>query len=430
MYTKTTNNARGQTNPFAPQGANNVQTQTENTQEAVVVDVIVNDKHPEYSKDGYNVGAVKFRYLKTNHYRDTSDLNWALPLETNITSYPLLNEAVIIVPVLNRYYYAKKVNTSSRVTSHALFGLNEELSSTVTSKDKTTDYKGSAANPKKDADSKKKLGKYFVDNPLVSRLKHDEGDLIIEGRSGQSIRFGAAWKSNTNFKALNTDQSPNLLMRVGPDPKAQKSTQTPEGLVVEDINKDASSIWMVSDQAVQLSLSTEKSGVHKASIDDFPARLTGNQIIMNTDRFVVNSKKDKIMGFSYLGIHWTTNRDFTVDADRDYTSKITRNSTLKIGGYWQSTVGSRHSFISPKIYVGSQNNESQPLVCGAELANFVKEFLNILTSHAADIILITGPTGQKSPLNPIVVTALKKLQSDAEKGALASFNSRVGYTVK
>jgi hypothetical protein len=433
---KTINNAyRGQRNPFAENTANGTHTQHDPWQEAVIVDVVVNDKHDQYSPDGYNVGAVQFRFKTTNVYRPQGVLSWALPLDSNINEYPLLSEVVLVFNSMNRFYYTRKLNTSSRVTSQALFGLNEELSPSISPEEKSKMYNRSVATPVKEDAGKNKLGKYFEDKATVFRLRHDEGDILFEGRSGQSIRLGAAWKTGTNFVSTTEDQAPNLLLRVGPDTTQKPSVKGPYGLVTENINLDKSSVWMVTDQIVPLTLSTHKSKVHKASISDFPTRLDGNQIVITTDRLVFNTKTDRIMGHSALGIHWTTIKDFTVDADRDHLSTITRDvkwkigqdTVLTVGRFVDSTAGKRHSFISPKVYVGTRENETEPMVCGALLAKFLMDFLDAhLNSVSQHVITPTG----FGVLNAPVVQALQKLRADVAKMATASFNSRVGYVTK
>lgn len=267
MLQRTKNNtSREAFNPFAPQGAGGAFTHIETSQEAIVVDVVVNDAHPEYAKDGYNVGAIQFRFIHSNQYREQGTLNWALPIDANLTEYPLLHEIVIVTKALNRFYYTKKLNTSSRVTAQPLFGLNEELSPPDNSTKKVEKYQSSTVNPKKDDTAvKNKLGKKFVDRDNVNRLRHDEGDVILEGRSGQSMRLGASWKTGTLFTSKDEDQSPNLLFRVGQSPKVKPSINGPLGLVTEDINTDATSLWLVSDQIVPLDFSTKRGHRHDAT---------------------------------------------------------------------------------------------------------------------------------------------------------------------
>lgn len=422
--------SKSPSNPFAVDTSANGQSHQEIVHEAVVTDVIVNDSHPEYGADGYNVGAVQYRALKSDYYKDKEKLNWALPMESNVTDYPLLNEIILIHVALNRMYYSRKVNTSSRVTSHALFGLNEELSEQVGQKERNTDLRNSKVNPRVEKETPTSLlGKYFKEKPGVYRLRSDEGDIIYEGRSGQSIRFGAAWKKGTIFQSTKVDQSPNLLFRVGPD-STQKPPANLFGLVQEDINKDQSSIWMVSDQIVPLTYATKQSSVHGASIVDFPQRLDGNQIVINTDRFVINTKTDKLLGFSAKGIHWTSAMDYSVDADRNHISSVKGDSTHKIGKVFDATAGTRFSIVAPKVYVGLHTGDDQPIPCGAELASFLEKFLNIFINNASSNILITGTPGKPSPLSPIIVAALRQLKNDVGKGAKASFNSSVAFTIK
>jgi hypothetical protein len=424
-YKKTINNIpRTAFNPFQPKGIEGSYTTQETALEAVVVDVIVNDSHPQYAQDGYNIGAIKFRNLKTQMFRDDGDLNWALPLETNITEYPLLNEIVHIIQSLNRFYYTRKINVTGRVTHSAIPGLNDDLAPLKTSKDMAQGFQKTIASPIRVQGPTEMLGKVFKD-VSVYRLRHDEGDISWQGRSGQSIRFGAAWRSGTNFQSAQSDQSPNIIIRVGPG-DVKPSVTGAFGVVTEDINKDASSIYLVTDQIVPLVPATQGNTTHLASIQDFPARLDGNQIIINTDRFVINAKLDRIAGFATKGVHWTSGRDVTVDAERDYASTIKGKMTLDVGQYFQSTASERHSIISKKVYIGMENDESQPVPLGAMLAEFLGRFIDAHLNAKPHTITSMGP----GMLSPAVIQALTQLKLDVAKGKLASFNSHVAFTTK
>jgi len=418
------NTARTPHNPFAQSTAQNTQIQ-DVTIEAVVVDVVVNDDHPEYMMDGYNIGAIKFRLLKSQMHRADDTLHWALPIDANITEYPLLNEVVIVIESLQRWYYTRKLNTSSRVTSHGMFGLNEELSPAVSSTKRTESFIKSTATPSVKVNNTNKLGKYFVEKPGIYRLRHDEGDIVFEGRSGQSIRFGAAWRKGTNFQS-NADQAPNLLLRVGPSAKSP-NVKSPYGLVVEDVNKDDSSLYLVSDQIVPLQFATEKNSVHTKSIVNFPSRLDGRQIVINTDRFVINTRANQIMGFSGKGIHWTANEDYTVDSGRDVLKFVIRDTKFQIGRIFETKSGDRTSFIAPKVYVGMQNDETEPIPAGASLAAFLQAFIDAHLVNATNhVITPMGP----GILSPAVIQALTKLKTDVAKGKFASFNSVIAYVRK
>lgn len=434
---------RGPHNPFTPGGTIQSTTHQELINEGVVVDVIVNDDHTEYASDGYNIGAIKFRSIKSDMYRDDALLNWALPLESNITEYPLLHEVVLIHSSLNRFYYTRKINTTNRITSQGLPGLNEEMAPPVSNKARSDGYRTHNSEKRDTEQVNSKLGKYFQDLD-VYRLRHDEGDVVFEGRSGQSLRFGAAWKKGTMFQSTKRDQAPNILFRVGPDTSQKPSSRF--GLVRENIDSDASSIYMVSDQVVPLTMATKGNTTHGASIKDLPNRLDGNQIIINSDRIVLNSKKESIMGFSSKGINFTSGKDFTVDTETNYISsikkdqivKVNDNSNLDIGKNYFTNIGESYemtarvksSIIAPKVYIGIKDNNKEPISCGALLAEFLENVLNIFIQNASAIVLTTAAPGSPSPLNPTIVAALTELKSDVAKRADASFNSTIAYTTK
>ena len=417
---------RGNFNPFSPYIDLPNSPGSSIIQEAIVVDTITNDSHAEYSSDGYNVGAIKFRFLFTDKYRNNNQLNWAFPLNPNLTDYPLINEIVFIYKSLNRFYYNSIINVSNKPVHQAIFGLNTELDTPEGSSNRITRYNSATANPVViSSNLTDKLGKKFVDLPKISRLRSDEGDIIYEGRSGHSIRFGTSWLNKGLFPSSKNNQSPNILLRVGADP-----TQTPTadfGLVQEDINNDMSSIWVVSDQIIPLKYSTVNSSVHQASIVNFPKKLDGNQIVINSDRFVVNSKKDRIMGFALNGINWTSGKDFTVDAQQDYISKLGRNWTVTVGKDIQFNVAEKTSINSPKVFLGSVSDTTQPIPCGELLAKFLVAFIDAHLNNAGTYAITSqGPAS----LAPGVVSALNQLKVDLERGAMASFNSKSTFIIK
>ena len=201
-------------------------------EEAVIVDVIVNDSHPDYDTDGYNVGAIKFRFVDSRILSADAEFDWAFPIDANTTDYPLLNEVVLIISTLNRWYYATKINTSNRVTSQAMFGLNDSPPPDQNSSQRQTDVDGinAGAGPIRQdtAGESDRLGNEFEDLDTVFRLRSREGDIIREGRTGQSIRFGS---DQTNA------QAPTVLIRCGPDPNAIQSIPGSEfALIDENVN--------------------------------------------------------------------------------------------------------------------------------------------------------------------------------------------------
>lgn len=439
---------RGPHNPLQPITPAGLATSIQNDQfeEGIVVDIIVNNDHSMYATDGYNVGMVKFRKLVSNAYKSESRLDWAYPMDANHNQYPLIGELVYIFRGLNRWFYLSKFNTSNRVTAQDLPELLTETEVSAQSKT-VSNYRQSAAAPKLVGSPSYALGKYFRDLPDVYRLKHFEGDLTIEGRSGQSIRMGTAWLDGSSgitarpkkisWQSLEKDQSPNLLIRVGPDPTAERTVDTTFGQVIEDINKDKTSLWMVTDQIVPIKLSTLPSKIHTISIHDFPKKFDGNCAFLNSDRVVINTKTDKFLLHSANGVHVTTLKNITLDADVDHISWTSNNRNDRVVGNYTETIGKIKSvsamthinFLSSKIYIGSSQNEDEPLVLGATLQKALQELVEILTSEP--LVLTTGMPGSPSPQSPKRILKLNQWkQKYLSGGKSAKILSIDNFTIR
>jgi hypothetical protein len=470
--------------PTAPAGMG-LQVQESEFEQALVVDVITNDEHPLFSKgDGYNVGMVQFKF-RSDDFTPNNSLLWANPLFSNFSEYPLRGELVYIFQSMKRWWYMTRFNVSNRVTTQDLPSLLDEMVTPPTSDDISKTYTRKTTTTTIGSDTTNNtVGVYFKDLPDVYRLRHIEGDMILEGRSGASIRFGTSWlNQKPPFKSLYGDQAPNIMLRVGADPTAKKTVDTTFGQVVEDINKDKSSIWMVTDQVVNLRYATEGSIVHAQSVNDLP-QLIGNQIVVNTDQLVMNTKTGRIISSAARGIHSMTLMNHTVDVGQDYISHINRDSGITVGHdrltrviHDDSLIVEQNQHISvlksttmsvgetmyigvqkdvaifaggtvaikgSKVIVGDSQSTEEPMVCGNSLAAFLGALIDALAGNPTPSptaipgintfthILVTGAPGSPSVLNPTIAANLMKLKADVLNGGgqYASFNSRLGFVKK
>jgi len=447
-YTFKSTLGHGTINPFVPRNAGSDGIQhTKEWEEAIVIDVIINNSHPEYSMDGYNVGAIKFRFLNSNFFRPEFSLHWAFPMDANFSEYPLINEIVQIHENLNRFYYTKKLNMSNLPTTHVVDGIEEETSdiNTVAFPSKIRD--SSAVGPFQPPQTNSGIGASASDN--VHRLKHFEGDIIVEGRFGNSIRFGSSVLSGKSgvsaraiispWQSLRGDNSPNILFRIGEDSRAELTVPNSRfAQVLEDINTDKTSLWMVSDQIVPIRLSTVDSNIHGVSIEDFPRVFSGNQLIINSDRIIINSKTDKFLLHTARGIHLTTLDDVTIDSDRNHTTWTTADRSDRVGGTWRSTingdnnssagrdfiaVAGRNHFVHAQnvlnlnagvITLGGASDTSESMVLGMTLRDFLQQLITILVQDP--IVLVTNRPGSPSTQNPQRKAALTRLASQFLSG--------------
>jgi hypothetical protein len=201
---------------------------------AVVLDIILDDTHPEIAEHGHYldpdqwpenyvgeattlndsdftwVGRAKIRLLNSQMTLPKEGLSWALPLENNISEYPLVNEIVGVVNYQGNLYYTRKINYRNFINNNADVGFEltygagmgnrEELADDG---DEFVDYKGplSKLTIKGGYGFEGSLGRYFLHNPNIRSLKRFEGDTVIESRFGSSIRFGAYDDERDNDKA-------------------------------------------------------------------------------------------------------------------------------------------------------------------------------------------------------------------------------------
>ena len=135
------------------------------------------------------------------------------------------------------------------------------------------------------------LGQTFIEKPNINPLLPFEGDYIHEGRWGNSIRFGSTVNGKTNWSETGENGDPITIIRNGEDPNNGDEGWVP---VVEDINNDLSSIWITSTQQIPLEAASSLNNSYSTSPDTLD-QYAGSQIIINSDRVVLNSKTDHIM---------------------------------------------------------------------------------------------------------------------------------------
>jgi len=219
-----------------------------------------------------NIGAIKFELLGNS----TSKENFpqgpiAYPLDNNIRKVPLINEIVFITSGPSRnialeensdaidFYYMNAISVWGR--SH----LNMLPSNSSTSKNTDTvpkeDVEKGIENSEDSQVVEPKPGNTFEEKANIRNLFPNEGDVIIEGRFGNSIRFGSTAKQSKENKNVESPWStegqegnPITIIRNG-----QSQVDLPLNNwfpIYEDIQNDDSSIYMTSGQTIPVVLAS------------------------------------------------------------------------------------------------------------------------------------------------------------------------------
>jgi hypothetical protein len=199
------------------------------------------------------LGSIKFTPIGTvvDNGKPTNLI--AKPLFNNISKYPILEELVLILnapsyglnddPQAKTFYYLTTVGLWNSVQHNAFPDIKT--------------YKGGELN----------FGKTFVEKENIRNLLPEEGDILIEGRFGNSIRFS----STTKQKAINNPWSSQG--DVGMPITIIRNNQTnidinpnPWVPIYEDPNNDGTSIYLCAGQEIPLEYASKNLQSYSVTI--------------------------------------------------------------------------------------------------------------------------------------------------------------------
>ena len=224
-----------------------------------------------------SIGTILFsRYNEPGPLLDLqfADTEKAKPLNYHISYYPTPNELVLITssPSSNyhetgdvEYYYMSPINIFNSPASNA--------------------YPNSV-----DDEGNFVQGKYFKPVENIRPLRPYEGDVMVEGRFGNSIRFGFTiprtdeeGNINTNhpnnWSNVGTQGNPITIIRNGQAGNEQIESYEP---ILENINEDNSSIYLCSNQQIT---NFKPASLHDASYghDIFKEKIQQEPNLPNDD---------------------------------------------------------------------------------------------------------------------------------------------------
>lgn len=287
-------------------------TSPQNIITARVTDIILDDQHPDFETLGgfSSIGTIFYEMVEGASL-SFSGGNTALPLIPYMKNYPLVNELVLLFLVPNnqvgqqanvkQYFY---LNPIAIWNNQHMNGYPNLLDVPVTQNTENKNYQDiEGGQTRKSTDEEINydfnsplVGGTFIERSNIHPLLAFAGDIIVEGRWGNSIRFGSTAKTDNiiytnNWSNTGDNGDPITILRNGQPIDSPDNGFTP---IIEDINKDKSSLYLTSTQTIPLNSSI--SGF--PSLKNPPEALTsfsGSQAILNSDRLVFNTKADSII---------------------------------------------------------------------------------------------------------------------------------------
>ena len=223
----------------------------------------------------------------------------AKPSNINMKQIPLVGEFVLIYRTFNQesngqgkwresWYYVTSIDVQSSIHENMLPGLSDGVDNETI--------------------ENVKPGKTFQRKHEISPLQPFEGDLLIEGRFGNSIRFGSTittkYPANYYTKPpgwIGSKQDPIIILSNG------RQNYPDKEFVVENINSDASSIYLTSTQNLDFKLSRQLSKYNS---------FAGSQVLVNSNRLILRANKDIAVIDSQKGIVLNTIGEVRIGNDK------------------------------------------------------------------------------------------------------------------
>jgi hypothetical protein len=231
------------------------------------------------------------------------------------------------------------------------------------------------------ANKKAPLGKTFLEDSNIRNILNYEGDHIIQGRKGNSIRFGTTVRvaSNRNeWSDIGLEGYPITIISNGHKYNKDKE------FYIEQINEDDSSIYLTSNQSISLK-NNIKDPINPLTLPLGISDYTESQVILNAGRIILNSKFDDIMLFAENNVEISTNNYINLNGGRVYIN--VKGDAVPKGP-------------NPKIILGTRFDNtpaSEPLLLGTKTGDFLLSLISALDAFALSLTA-TSTNASGSPL--------------------------------
>jgi hypothetical protein len=356
-----------------------------------VLSIVLDETHPLFLKlGGWNaLGTIQYEIVSQPEVRifNEADENIprALPATPNLKNYPLINEIVYILSLPNTEiggnnnssvsYYLNLTSLWNHPHHNAYPSIANEPSPPQ-QKDYLQTAAGSVVTVVNDP-TQIFLGKTFKERSDIHPLLPFEGDVIHEGRWGNSIRLGSTVSGTPNtWSSTGENGDPITIIRNG------QGGQAKEGWIpiIEDTSTDNSSIYLTSTQNVPILASS----ISYVSYPDgqqptSPKNYAGKQIILDSGRLVFNTYEDHLLLSSAKSINLNSQESVNIDTRKFITQ-------------------------ADQIFLGKEDLATEPLLLGDTTVNLLKDLISALKSLSDT--LKTAQTTPAVPGSPLSIPAL------------------------
>ena len=308
-----------------------------------VTDIILDENHPLFALyGGWNgIGTAFIGVID----KSNSDKPLVVkPLYPNFKSFPIINELIFCfqspTPTLgsqtysDQYYYINTVNLWNAPNHNA----SPNPSGTAVPTSITQDYQSvEAGSVRRVKDSSTEINlnspsnpsqNTFIEKTNIHPLMPFMGDLLYEGRFGNSIRLGSTAKSKSEYKnswsTNGKNGDPITIIRNGQPGNSSNEGWLP---ITENLKNDLSSLYLTSYQRLSTFSVASENYSSYITPPSPPSQWVEPQIALSSNRIVLSAKTDSILLSSQKSIGLSTNGSVNIDAVSHYIS----SNDIKLG---------------------------------------------------------------------------------------------------
>ena len=309
-----------------------------------VTDIVLDENHPKFNEVG-GLNGIGTIFYELDNLVSTKDDQIAKPLHPQNKTFPLINEMILLFALPDNeigesnnsksYYYINNINIWNHPHHNAY---PSPIESTLPPSQKKDYQQVEGGSVRRIIDESTEINlnsplnpsqNTFIERTNIHPLMPFMGDIMYEGRFGQSLRLGTTSKSKSQYKnswsTVGNEGDPITILRNGQPRKSSDKGWVP---ITEDINSDLSSIYLTSYQKLNNFNVASKELYDSYKIKPTtPSQYSNPQIVLNSDRIIINAKNDHILLSSQKSIGMSTVGSVNIDA----VSHCISSNDIKLG---------------------------------------------------------------------------------------------------
>lgn len=383
-----------------------------------VKDIILDETHPKFQEyGGWNaVGTIFYELV---NFTSAGSITFAKPFFPQIKTYPLIGELVLLLALPNTnigqktssesYYYLNNINLWNHPHHNAYPGVLDQQLPPQQSKDYQQVGEGSVRRVSDGSTEINLNGPYnnegkFIEKTNIHPLLSFNGDVVYEGRFGNSLRFGNTLKSNSSQKNIWSEEGksgdPITIIRNGQPNNVNEEGWVP---ITENINNDLSSLWLTSYQKVPMGWDNKFKSFSPKTTPKILSQYNNPQLIVNTSRIILNASTSDVLISSGESTS-ITSKYVNIDSNNVYVD----GENIKLGS----------------------KNATEPIILGDTFLGMFSQLLfsleNIMLVLEKDQIYPGGTPVPNALLNSVATNTKEIIQS--LKSELENAKSKISKT--